>query len=108
MTAHVDARHRRDRRLDRLPGRPGRGDRQGRARGGTLFYALVTVTELFVAGQLSGLLHERRERRMIDALADHSMAPLALHAEVIVVALGTPRSLARLEGVFQPAGGGRA
>jgi voltage-gated potassium channel len=38
---------------------------------GTLFYALVTVTEMFVAGHLSGLLHERRERRMIDALADH-------------------------------------
>lgn len=34
---------------------------------GTLFYALVTVTELFV----TGLLAERRRQRMIDALSDH-------------------------------------
>lgn len=38
---------------------------------GTLFYALVTVTEFFVAGHLEGLLAARRMLRMIDATADH-------------------------------------
>src|SRR4051794_41096864 len=38
---------------------------------GTLFYALVSVTELFVAGHLGHLLEERRQRRMTDALRDH-------------------------------------
>lgn len=38
---------------------------------GTLFYALVTVTEFFVAGHLSGLLDERRTQRMINSLSDH-------------------------------------
>lgn len=38
---------------------------------GTLFYALVTVTELFVAGHLGELLAERRRQRMINALSDH-------------------------------------
>jgi voltage-gated potassium channel len=38
---------------------------------GTLFYALVTVTEFFVAGHLSGLLEERRVLRKIDSLNDH-------------------------------------
>jgi voltage-gated potassium channel len=38
---------------------------------GTLFYALVTVTEFFVAGRLSGLLGERRAQRMIDSMSDH-------------------------------------
>jgi voltage-gated potassium channel len=38
---------------------------------GTLFYALVAVTEFFVAGRLSGLLAERRTLRMIDSLSDH-------------------------------------
>ena len=38
---------------------------------GTLFYALVTVTEFFVAGHLAGLLEERRTLRMIDSLSDH-------------------------------------
>ncbi len=38
---------------------------------GTLFYALVTVTELFVAGHLGELLAERRRQRMIDATSDH-------------------------------------
>ena len=33
---------------------------------GTLFYALVTVTESFVAGHLAELLDERRSRRMIE------------------------------------------
>jgi voltage-gated potassium channel len=40
---------------------------------GTLFYALVTVTEFFVAGRLSGLLAERRSQRMIDSLTDHHL-----------------------------------
>jgi voltage-gated potassium channel len=38
---------------------------------GTLFYALVTVTEFFVAGHLEGLLATRRMLRMIEATADH-------------------------------------
>ncbi len=38
---------------------------------GTLLYALVTVTEFFVAGHLSGLLDVRRTQRMIDSLSDH-------------------------------------
>jgi voltage-gated potassium channel len=40
---------------------------------GTLFYALVTVTEFFVAGRLSGLLAERRILRRIDSLQDHHL-----------------------------------
>jgi voltage-gated potassium channel len=40
---------------------------------GTLFYALVTVTEFFVAGRLSGLLAERRAQRMTDSLSDHHL-----------------------------------
>jgi voltage-gated potassium channel len=38
---------------------------------GTLFYALVTVTEFFVHGHLGDLLAERRMRRMIDSMSDH-------------------------------------
>jgi voltage-gated potassium channel len=38
---------------------------------GTLFYALVTISEFFVAGHLSGLLYERRVARMIERLSDH-------------------------------------
>ena len=38
---------------------------------GTLFYALVTVTEFFVAGHLGELLAQRRMQRTIDSLADH-------------------------------------
>lgn len=38
---------------------------------GTLFYALVTVTEFFVAGHLSGLLEERRALKKIESLSDH-------------------------------------
>jgi voltage-gated potassium channel len=38
---------------------------------GTLFYALVTVTELFVAGHLADLLEERRTLRKIDSYRDH-------------------------------------
>jgi voltage-gated potassium channel len=37
----------------------------------TLFYALATVAELFVAGHLADLLALRRVQRMIDSLADH-------------------------------------
>jgi voltage-gated potassium channel len=38
---------------------------------GTLFYALVTITELFVSGHLGQLLTDRRERRMTASLSDH-------------------------------------
>lgn len=38
---------------------------------GTLFYALVTVTEFFVAGHLGDLLEERRALLMIDTMRDH-------------------------------------
>jgi len=40
---------------------------------GTLFYALVTVTEFFVVGHLGGLLGERRVMRMINSLTDHHL-----------------------------------
>jgi voltage-gated potassium channel len=38
---------------------------------GTLFYALATVAEFFVSGQLSGLLDERRTQKMIDSYSEH-------------------------------------
>lgn len=38
---------------------------------GTLFYALVTVTEFFVAGHLSGLLEERKTLKKIESFEDH-------------------------------------
>jgi voltage-gated potassium channel len=38
---------------------------------GTLLYALVAVTEFFVAGHVTGLLDERRRQRMVDDLSDH-------------------------------------
>lgn len=38
---------------------------------GTLFYALVTVTEFVVRGRLADLLGARRAQRMIDSLSDH-------------------------------------
>jgi voltage-gated potassium channel len=38
---------------------------------GTLFYALATVTEFFVAGHIGELLGARRVQRMIDSLSDH-------------------------------------
>lgn len=38
---------------------------------GTLFYALATIAEFFVAGHLGDLLAARRTQRMIDALAHH-------------------------------------
>ena len=38
---------------------------------GTLFYALVTITELFVTGHLGQALAERRARRMTESLTDH-------------------------------------
>jgi voltage-gated potassium channel len=38
---------------------------------GTLFYALATVAEFFVSGQLSGVLEERRMEKMIDSFSDH-------------------------------------
>ena len=38
---------------------------------GTMFYVLVTLTELLVAGELSGLLQARRMQRKISNLHDH-------------------------------------
>lgn len=38
---------------------------------GTLFYALATMAEFFVGGDLAGVLADRRAQRMIDSLADH-------------------------------------
>jgi voltage-gated potassium channel len=38
---------------------------------GTMFYVLVTLTELLVAGDLSGLLEARRMQRKIEHLNDH-------------------------------------
>src|SRR3954453_14534987 len=38
---------------------------------GTLFYALVSLTELVVTGELSTFLAERRARRMTERLRDH-------------------------------------
>src|SRR5271165_6912273 len=38
---------------------------------GTLFYALATLVEFFVAGHLGDLLAARRMQRMIDSLTDH-------------------------------------
>jgi voltage-gated potassium channel len=38
---------------------------------GTLLYGLATVAEFFVSGQLSGLLEERRNQRMIDSYTNH-------------------------------------
>jgi len=38
---------------------------------GTLFYALATVAEFFVSGQLSGVLARRRTQKMIDSYSEH-------------------------------------
>jgi voltage-gated potassium channel len=38
---------------------------------GTMFFVLVTLTELFVAGDLSGLLDDRRMQSKISQLTDH-------------------------------------
>jgi voltage-gated potassium channel len=38
---------------------------------GTLFYALVALTEFFVAGHVTGLVEERRRQRLVDGLSDH-------------------------------------
>jgi voltage-gated potassium channel len=38
---------------------------------GTLFYALATIAEFFVAGHLGDLLAARRSQKMIDSLTDH-------------------------------------
>src|ERR1700710_1184506 len=38
---------------------------------GTLFYALVSLTELVVTGELGTLLAERRAARMTERLKDH-------------------------------------
>ena len=80
---------------------------------GTLFYALATVTELFVAGHLFELLAARRSQKMIDSLRDHhivcgfgrvgSQVARDLHgagASVVVIdASADMRQLAEDEGV---------
>jgi voltage-gated potassium channel len=38
---------------------------------GTLFYALATIAEFFVAGHIGDLLNARRQQKMIDSLTDH-------------------------------------
>src|SRR5206468_10018014 len=38
---------------------------------GTLFYALVALTELVVTGELGTILSERRAQRMTERLRDH-------------------------------------
>jgi voltage-gated potassium channel len=38
---------------------------------GTLFYALVSITELVVTGELASVLAQRRARRMTDRLSEH-------------------------------------
>ncbi len=38
---------------------------------GTLFYALVAMTEFFVAGHVSGLLQTHRRQRVVNALSGH-------------------------------------
>jgi hypothetical protein len=38
---------------------------------GTLLYGPATVAELFVSGQLRGLLEQRRTQTMIDSHTDH-------------------------------------
>jgi voltage-gated potassium channel len=40
---------------------------------GTLFYALVTTAEIFVAGHLTGILEERRTLKKIEDLSDHHL-----------------------------------
>lgn len=40
---------------------------------GTLFYALVTAAEVFVAGHLTGILEERRTLKDIEDLSDHHL-----------------------------------
>jgi uncharacterized protein with PhoU and TrkA domain len=82
---------------------------------GTLFYALVSMTELVVTGELGTLLTERRVRKMTDRLRDHYIvgvrhadgsfrpqpaADTLLAAGDVVMAIGTPRTLERLEELF--------
>ena len=38
---------------------------------GTLYYALVSATEFFVAGHVTGLLDVRRRQRMVDGISEH-------------------------------------
>src|SRR4249919_636171 len=38
---------------------------------GTLYYALVSATEFFVAGHVTGLLDVRRRERMVDGISEH-------------------------------------
>src|SRR6476620_3338034 len=38
---------------------------------GTLYYALVSATEFFVAGHVTGLLDTHRRQRMVDEMSEH-------------------------------------
>ncbi len=81
---------------------------------GTLFYALATVAEFFVSGQLSGLLALRRTQKMIDNYSEHYIIcgygrvgrqvarDLSAHGAPHVVIDTNPlnREIARLEGAI--------
>src|SRR5690349_8302372 len=38
---------------------------------GTLYYALVSATEFFVAGHVTGLLDARKRQRLVDGMSEH-------------------------------------
>jgi voltage-gated potassium channel len=78
---------------------------------GTLFYALVTVTEFFVAGHMGELLTESRQQRVIDSLTDHTIIcgfgrvgrqvarDLQTSGHRYVIVDSNPRTMERAQGV---------
>jgi voltage-gated potassium channel len=80
---------------------------------GTLFYALATLTEFFVGGELAELLAGRRVQKMIDSLADHYIICgygrvgrqvahdlLAAHLSIVVIdPLADNREVAQSQGI---------
>lgn len=80
---------------------------------GTLFYALATLAEFFVGGELGEVLAVRRAQRMIDSLADHyiicgsgrvgrqvAQDLRAAHLEIVVIdALPDNREAAETRGI---------
>jgi voltage-gated potassium channel len=80
---------------------------------GTLFYALATLAEFFVGGELGEVLAARRTLRMIDSLADHYIICgfgrvgrqvahdlRAAHLEIVVIdALPDNREAAEARGI---------
>jgi voltage-gated potassium channel len=80
---------------------------------GTLFYALATLTEFFVGGELGEVLAARRVQKMIDSLADHYIICgygrvgrqvahdlRTAHLEIVVIdPLSDNREVAQAEGV---------